>query len=88
MQKFEAVAEVGDNVKCYDFEPMEGRTERYVVGRVVEKGFLAEYGFKGYRVAVIKDTMWPGEDAREEIAAPFQTMFLEFDNRITKVEAV
>lgn len=88
MQKFEAVAEVGDTVKCYDFEPMEGREERYIVGRVIEKGFLEDYGFKGYRVDVLEDTMWPGKDARDEIAAPFQTMFLEFDNRITKVEAV
>jgi len=88
MQRFEAVADVGDTVKCYDFEPMVGRTERYVVGRVVEKGFLKDCGFKGYRVIVLKDTMWTGEDAREEIAAPFQKMFLEFDGRITKVEEV
>jgi hypothetical protein len=87
MQKFEAVAEVGDTIKCYDFEPFPGREERYVVGRVTEKGFLAEYGFAGYVVEVLKDTVFPAGE-RTEIVAPFQTMFMEFDGRITKVEAV
>jgi len=87
MQKFEATAEVGDTVKCYDFEPFPGREERYVVGRVVEKGLITDYGIQGYRVAVLKDTVWPAGE-RTEIVAPFETMFLEFDGRITKVEAV
>lgn len=87
MKKFEAVAEVGDIVKCYDFEPMEGRPSRYIVGRVVEKGFISGYSIQGYRVAVLEDTCYP-EDPRDEIVAPFQVMFLEHDQRISKMEAV
>jgi len=85
--KFEATAEVGDLIKCYDFEPFPGREERYVVGRVTEKGWIADHSVQGYRVEVLKDTVWP-DDERTEIVAPFQVMFLEFDQRITKVEAV
>lgn len=88
MEKFESTAEVGDLVKCYDFRPMEGRPERFVVGRVVEKGFLTEYSMVGYRVAVLKDTVFTGEDMRDEIATAFEMMFGEFDGRITKVETV
>lgn len=87
MKKFEATAEVGDLVKCYDFEPMEGRPERYVVGRVVEKGWIADYFIQGYRVEVLEDTCYPA-GARDEIVAPFEVMFLEHDVRITRVEAV
>lgn len=87
MKKFEATAEVGDLVKCYDFEPMEGRRERFVVGRVVEKGWIADFCLQGYRIEVLEDTCYP-EGGRDEIVAPFEVMFLEHDTRITKVEAV
>lgn len=87
MKKFENAAEVGDLIKCYDFEPMDGRPERYVVGLVVEKGWISDFGLQGYRVEILKDTCYP-EGERDEIVAPFEVMFLEHDMRITKVEAV
>ncbi len=38
--KFENTAVVGDTIIAYDFEPMEGRGDSYIVGRVVAKGWI------------------------------------------------
>lgn len=85
-RKFEATAEVGDLIKCYDFEPHPDRQDRYVVGRVLEKGFLTDFSIHGYRIAVLKDTVFTGEDMRDEVVTAFEMMFGEHDDRITKVE--
>lgn len=83
--KFEHTAEVGDVIKAYDFEPMEGRPERYVIGRVVRKGWVEEAMCKGYVVQVFEDTAFP-DDSRSEVLVPFQVSMLEYDTRVTVVK--
>jgi hypothetical protein len=87
MLKFENTAEVGDTVKCFDFQPMEGREQKFCIGTVVEKGYFEEFGVRGYRIAVTKDTVFDEGD-RTEIIAPFGCLIGDFDNRIVKMENV
>lgn len=86
--KYENTVEENKLIKAYDFEPMEGRTDRYVVGRVVRKGELkADYQtFKGYEVEVLKDTAFP-EGARKTIYVPYETTF-DYDGRVLAVDEV
>jgi len=84
---FENIANVGDIVRAYDFQPMADRPECFAEGEVVEKGYISAYGIDGYRIKVLTDTAFP-EDPRPEIVAPFQIMFMDFDGRVTKVENV
>lgn len=91
MLKFEALANVGDVIKAYDFMPMEGRPDCYMTGKVVAKGEVMhpEYGvvmFRGYTIEIID----ADEDTREARIGdigyvPFEVALLEYDNRIEVV---
>ncbi len=78
MAKFESLAEVGDRIKAFDFEPFPGRPEAYAIGTVIEK---EEYC---YVVGVEEDTYAP-VGARIEIKVPFQVL-CEFDERVSIVK--
>ena len=47
MLKFEGIA-VGTTIKAYDFEPMEGRTDRFVVGKII--GTRDRHSIKFYAI--------------------------------------
>ena len=93
MLKFENVANVGDVIKAFDFQPMEGRDDSYLIGSVLEKGpmYVEMNGRQvhicnGYRVFV-KDscTASSGFDADRigtEMIVPFEMGITEFDNRV------
>ena len=81
--KFENTAEVGDTIKAFDFEPIPGRGQSFIMGVVTAKG-MTEYGVKGYTIDVGVDSVYQ-EDPRTVAVVPFQVMFLEFDNRVTKI---
>lgn len=83
MLKYENVAEVGDIVKAYDFEPMEGRPDRYLVGTVTSKGKTPN-GFAGYTVTVTES---PAMEDRVglEMYVPMEMMGFDWDNRVSKV---
>jgi len=70
-------ANTGDKIKAFDFQPMEGRDDRYVVGTIINKD---DYS---YTIQVEKDTNAP-EGYRIEVIVPFVVM-CDFENRITKV---
>ena len=78
MLKFENIAEVGDTIKAYDFEPMEGRPDYFLVGTVTAKGNGA------YTITVTES---PEHTVREgiEMFVPFEVMFDEWDGRVSKV---
>ena len=75
----------GDIVKAYDFQPMEGRADKFVIGKVVGVEQSQE-GWMGYLIEVIEDSLFP-EGGRDEILAPFRVGFMEYDERITMVKA-
>jgi len=82
MLKFENVAEVGDSVKAYDFQPMEGRPDRFLVGKVTAKG-KTPLGFAGYTVTVTESSI-PNR-VGEEMFVPFGMVFDEWEGRVSKV---
>lgn len=82
MLKFENVAKVGDSIKAYDFRPMEGRPDRFLVGKVTAKG-KTPLGFAGYTVTVTESTI-PNR-VGEEMYVPFGMVFDEWDDRVSKV---
>jgi len=83
MMKFENVAEVGDTVKAYDFKPMNGRPDYFLVGTVTNKG-KTPLGFAGYTVTVTES---PENEERVglEMYVPFGMVFDEWDGRVSKV---
>lgn len=88
---FKNTAEVGDMIKSIDFKPMADRPTSFVVGKVIEKGITAN-GFAGFTVQVTK-RVWGGEEieadgglsTKDVIMTPFEMLFGDFDNRITKI---
>lgn len=97
MLKFEALANVGDIIKAYDFKPMEGRPDCFLTGRVVRKGSLYKghwdgddminvYLCEGYEVEVLG-----GDEESAPIRkghtmyVPYEVDFMEYDNRIELV---
>lgn len=93
MLKFENAANVGDVIKAFDFQPMPGRDDSYLVGRVIEKGpmYVEMHGRQvhmcdGYKVFV-KDSN-SGSDKYDmdrigtEMIVPFEMSITDFDNRV------
>lgn len=83
MLKFENVAEVGNKIKAYDFQPRDGRPDYFLVGTVTNKG-MTPLGFAGYTVTVTES---PEHTVREgiEMFVPFEVMFDEWDGRVSLV---
>lgn len=76
MLKFEGKFTIGEYVRAYDFQPIEGYPERFV------EGLITEVTRDGYVIKVLKDTVFT-KNPRPEIVAPFEVFFMEFDNRIS-----
>jgi hypothetical protein len=89
MLKFENLANVGDVIKAFDFQPMSDRPDMFLVGRVVAKGAVKHPEgftlFDGYTVEILDQ----GKENRYTIGeigyVPFETSFLEYDERVTVV---
>jgi len=86
MLKYEAVAQVGEVVKAYDFEPCFGRKEYYVIGIV--QGVETSQGVKFLVVKCIKDAGSIDEYSRvgsRVYVACEMSEFSEFEGRVTRV---
>lgn len=85
--KFEGF-KVGQTIKAFDFEPCEGRRDRYVVGRITE---VVREGSENlphgyYWIEVIVDTIYAdGDYRRRYVAVPMQTS-MDYDGRVTLIE--
>ena len=87
MLKFEALAQVGDVIRSYDFRGMD----EHIQGTVIAKGWIKHpvHGFdmyKGYTIRIEKDTMGEGSRVGDEGYVPFETDFMEYDSRIELVK--
>ena len=90
MLKFEALANVGDVIKAYDFKPMPEEMkadypDRFLVGRVIEKGDVKHPRhnvviYRGYTVEILvgRDGYIKGETA----FVPFEVSMGEYDERV------
>lgn len=85
--KHEGKAKVGEKIRAYDFEPREGVGERYVEGWIKKITNSREQPLAtGYLITVTLDTLCePGE--RTEVFVPMETSFMDWDDRVAKVEA-
>lgn len=96
MLKFENVAEVGQTIKAYDFQPMPDRPDSYLVGEVLEKGAIYAkphytaprkvYMCHGYTVFV-RDSVTGSVDHDIQrvgriMYVPFEMSMSDFDNRV------
>lgn len=88
MLKFEGQFKLGDRIKAFDFEPMEGRPDRFVVGQVTAIGYVAD-GYKAYTIRVEEDSTAEGLYSREghDVFVPMEVSIFEYDNRVTLVGA-
>ena len=87
MLKFEALANIGDTIRSYDFRGDDAHIE----GTVVAKGWIKHptYGtdmYKGYTIRIEKDTLGNGSRVGDEGYVPFETDFMEYDDRIVLVD--
>jgi hypothetical protein len=86
MLKFETTANIGDTIKAFDFEPCEGRADKFLQGVVLEKGWVGateQDRFLAYTVGVTDSH----KESRigEVMYVPFEVDFDDFDNRVTKL---
>lgn len=84
MLKFESVATIGDRIRAYDFEPLHGREDSFVEGRILRTS--AEQGYKAFIIVCDFDSMDNGKWTRvsHEIAVPMGTS-MDYDGRVTKI---
>lgn len=98
MLKFENVAEVGQIIKAFDFQPMTDRPDSYLIGEVIAKGPIYSkmphhdrevYVCDGYTVRVIESVtsseMYDSERVGAEMYVPFEMSITDFDNRVEVV---
>ena len=85
--KFEYDVLIGDRIRAYDFEPMDGRVDRYVEGVVQRTS--SEYGAKCFVINCDVDSICPkgslGSRVGEEVFVPMEVSFMEYDSRITVI---
>jgi hypothetical protein len=87
------VANVGDRIRAYDFQPSVGRADRFVEGRVIARG-PREHGVKMYTILADVDsydaTGDSGDDNRysrvgSEVYVPMGLAWCEYDGRVVKL---
>lgn len=86
MLKFAETAQVGDKIRAYDFQPIRGQHEHFIIGTVVAKGPIHHpvegfYMFEGYTIEIT------GADSEDDSRigdtgyVPFESMF-DYDGRV------
>lgn len=85
--KYENSFEIGDRIRAYDFQPMEGRNECYLEGVIVDT--TTEPGYRAFVVECDTD-VFDGlmHDTRigHKIFVPMETSN-DYDGRITSVKS-
>jgi len=86
MLKFEDKVEICQRVRAFDFQPMKGREDCYIEGRVT--GISIDNGVKAFVVRCSKDS-WDELDGGGKfsrvghaVLVPMEVAFMEYDNRI------
>ena len=80
--KFQGKYKEGDKIKAYDFEPMPGRPDRFIIGTVtkVDAESQSQPGALGYHVKVEKDE-GSGKRMGKTMFVPYE-MGMDYDDRI------
>jgi hypothetical protein len=83
--KFQGKFKKGDMIKAYDHQPMQGRDEKFIVGKVVavDKESKSQPGAMGYHVKVEKDTLFDKNSREGKIVFVPYEVGMEHDGRWT-----
>jgi len=81
------IAKVGDEIKAFDFEPLEGRANCFIQGIVVEKGMTVR-GYHGFTIEVTKKIVGGIERPIKNkiMLVPYDLAEQDYDNRITLIK--
>ena len=84
MLKFEGI-NVGTKIKAFDFEPMEGRRDRFVTGRILRTEW--KDGAKFYVIECDEDSAFGPDHNRigVEVYIPMEMCF-DYDERIVPLD--
>ena len=83
--KFENIAQIGDTVKAFDFQPSPGRSDRYVEGFVTET--KTRFGARVFVIRCTFDSAFPEGNSRVglDVLVPMETS-MDFDGRVTLID--
>lgn len=79
--KFEGF-KVGQTIKAFDFKPMKGRPDSFIIGEIVDINYGLYYA---YVVRIIEDSDEDGFRIGKTCNVPFESTF-DYDERVTLVE--
>ena len=89
MLKFEELVKVGDTIKAFDFEPIPGRPDKFVVGEVVRFDVHAREGVRCFIIECTEDSVWADDPEYTRVGyecwVPMETLF-DYDSRVTVVK--
>lgn len=80
MKTEKKMLKIGDLIKAFEFEPIPGRDDKYVIGAIDR---IEEFAYVIKGETIIKDTAFDTARMKEgvEIRVPFKTMF-DYEGRI------
>ena len=79
-------AALGKTIRAYDFEPISGRTDRFVEGVVLSVGRTSE-GWDAYTIECTVDSVGIGDYTRvgEIVYVPVEVSMFEYEGRVSLV---
>jgi len=87
--KFANKFKVGDGIRAYDHQPIEGRSDKYIEGEViaVDVKSKTQPDAEGYHVKVDKDTLFQKTSrVGKTVFVPYEIP-MDYDERVSKVDA-
>ena len=87
-QKFQGKFKQGDMIKAYDHQPMQGRDEKFITGKIVavDQESKTQPGAMGYHVKVEQDTLFDKNSRVGKIVFVPYEVGMDYDDRISMME--
>ena len=87
-QKFQGKFNKGDMIKAYDHQPMQGRDEKFIVGKIVavDQESKTQPGAMGYHVKVEQDTLFDKNSREGKIVFVPYEVGMDYDDRLSMME--
>jgi hypothetical protein len=87
MLKFAETAQVDDTIRAFDFQPIPGRDDHFIIGTVVAKGPIHHpvegfYMFDGYTIEITGASRETDSRIGDTGYIPFEVDMLEYDGRV------
>lgn len=86
MLKFAETAQVGDKIRAFDFQPIPGRDDHFIIGTVIAKGPINHpvegfYMFDGYTIEITGADSETDSRIGDTGYVPFESM-MDYDGRV------